>query len=358
MGTPEAGAAASPLARMHGLTGAEYWNDGCVRDEIAYALARGAVGATSNPSLVLDAMRKESAHWTGRVAALHAAHPALPEDELTWTLIEEMAVGSAALLEGHGRLSLQTNPTWYGDAARITAQASRFAALAPNIQVKIPVTSAGISAIEEATFAGISINATVSFTVPQALAVGEAVERGLRRREAAGLSVAGMAPVCTLMFGRLDDWMRAIVERDQLSVDPRALDWAGIAVVKRSVELYRERGYRTRLLGGAFRHMLHWTELMGADLILTIPYQWQVQFNASGLVPARSLGVPVDPAVVAELLAHLPDFRRAYEPDGLSVAEFDTYGATVRTLRGFIGAYHELIAAVRDVVLPSPDVRP
>jgi transaldolase len=343
---------------MRELTGTEYWNDGCVRDEIAYALARGAVGATSNPSLVLEAMRKESAHWTERVRALHAAAPWLPEDELSWTLIEEMAVGSAALLEGRGRLSLQTNPTWYGDAQRITAQAVRFSGLAPNIQVKIPVTAAGIAAIEEATFAGVSINATVSFTVPQALAVGEAVERGLRRREAAGLSLDGMTPVCTLMFGRLDDWMRAIVERDQLSINPAALDWAGIAVVKRSVALYRERGYRTRLLGGAFRHLLHWTELVGGeDLILTIPYPWQLRFNASGLTPARRVDVPVEPALVAELLERLPDFRRAYEPDGLSVADFDTYGATVRTLRGFIGAYHDLMAAVRDVVLPNPDVR-
>jgi transaldolase len=347
----------SPLARMRGLTGAEYWNDGCVRDEIAYALARGAVGATSNPSLVLEAMRKESAHWTGRIRALQAASPALPEDGLTWALIEEMAVGSAALLNGVGRLSLQTNPTWYGDAGRITAQAIRFAGLAPNMQVKIPVTAAGIEAIEEATFAGVSINATVSFTVPQALAVGEAVERGLRRREAAGLSVAGMTPVCTLMFGRLDDWMRAIVERDQLSIHPGALDWAGIAVVKRAVALYRERGYRTRLLGGAFRHLLHWTELTGPELLLTIPYPWQVRFNASGLAPAARLAEPVPPWIVAELEAHLPDFRRAYELDGLAIAEFDGYGATVRTLRGFIGAYHELIAAVREVVLPNPDVR-
>ncbi len=352
-----ADAGASPLARMRGLTGADYWNDGCVRDEIAYALARGAVGATSNPSLVLEAMRKESAHWTDRIRALHLASPSLPEDELTWALIEEMAVGSAALLAGVGRLSLQTNPTYYGDAERITQQAIRFDSLAPNMQVKIPVTAAGIAAIEETTFAGISINATVSFTVPQALAVGEAVERGLRRREAAGLDVSGMTPVCTLMFGRLDDWMRAIVERDQLSMHPGALDWAGIAVVKRAVRLYQERGYRTRLLGGAFRHLLHWTELMGPELLLTIPFPWQVRFNASRLTPAARLAEPVAPWIVAELVEHLPDFQRAYEPDGLSVAEFDGYGATVRTLRGFSGAYHDLIAAVRDVVLPNPEVR-
>ena len=58
-----------------------------------------------------------------------------------------------------------------------------------------------------------------------------------------------------------------------------------------------------------------------------------------------------------ELLTRLPDFRRAYEPDGLAVEDFARYGATVRTLRGFIGSYHDLVAAVRDILLPNPDVR-
>ena len=53
-------------------------------------------------------------------------------------------------------------------------------------------------------------------------------------------------------------------------------------------------------------------------------------------------------------MAKLPDFRRAYEPDGLSVEEFDAYGATVRTLRSFISSYHDLVAVVRDFMLPSP----
>ena len=68
--------------------------------------------------------------------------------------------------------------------------------------------------------------------------------------------------------------------------------------------------------------------------------------------------MPVDPGLVDELLERIPDFGRAYEPDGLTIDEFDGYGATVRTLRGFIKSYHDLVGAIRDVVLPDPDVRP
>ncbi len=89
-----------------------------------------------------------------------------------------------------------------------------------------------------------------------------------------------------------------------------------------------------------------------------MPHAWQVRFNDSGIVPVPRMDVPVDPALVDELMRRIPEFPLAYEPDALSPAEFDTYGATVRTLRQFIGAYHDLVAAIRDIVLPNPDVRP
>jgi transaldolase len=66
---------------------------------------------------------------------------------------------------------------------------------------------------------------------------------------------------------------------------------------------------------------------------------------------------PVEPGVVDELLARFPDFRRAYEPQGLALDEFDDYPPTVRTLRSFIGSYHDLLAAVTDAQLPNPDTR-
>ena len=69
------------------------------------------------------------------------------------------------------------------------------------------------------------------------------------------------------------------------------------------------------------------------------------------------IDVPVDPGYVAELSGLIPDFRRAYDAEGLRPAEFDTYGATTRTLRQFIKAYHDLVAAIRDIILPNPDLR-
>ncbi len=356
----------SPLLTMVREQPTDYWNDSCAIDELEYAVARGATGATSNPTIVLDVLRKEKARWVPRIAQLAVLRPAWTELDLTWALVEEMAVRGAAVLEPvfraeggrKGRLSLQTDPANYRNADRMFDQGSVFAGLAPNIQVKFPATSAGLEAIERATAAGININATVSFTVAQALAVAQAVERGLDARAASGGDISTMSPVCTLMIGRLDDWMRTLVDRDGIAIHPDALNWAGIAAFKRALQIYRERGYRTRLLAAAYRHRLHWTELVGGDVILTMPHAWQVRFNASGIVPESRIDEPVDPDLIGELSSRIPDFLRAYEPDGLAVAEFDAYGATVRTLRGFIRSYHDLIGAVRDVMLPDPDTRP
>lgn len=356
----------SPLLRMTQETPTQYWNDSCVIEELDYAVTRGATGATSNPSIVLEVMKKEKAHWVPRVHELAAANPSWTEVELTWAIIEEMAARGAAVLQPvfdraggrHGRLSLQTNPANHRDPQRMVEQALRFDRLAPNIQVKFPATASGIAAIEEATFRGININGTVSFTVSQAIAIAEAVERGLDRRAAAGHDVADMSPIATIMIGRLDDWMKVVVERDDLAVHPDAPNWAGIAAFKRAYGIFRERGYRARLLAAAYRHRLHWTELVGGDVSMTLPHAWQVRFNGSGIVPRPRMDEPVDPGLLDDLFERIPDFRRAYEPDGMTPDEFEGFGASARTLRAFIKSYHDLMGAIRDLVLPDPDLRP
>jgi transaldolase len=158
------------------------------------------------------------------------------------------------------------------------------------------------------------------------------------------------------MIGRLEDWLKVVCARDGILVTPGIVEWAGIAVFKRAYALYGERGYRTRLLSGAFRNHLPWSQLIGGDIVITIPPAWQRQLNASGISVRARIDEPVDAGIVAELTDRLPEFRLAYEPEGLAAAELDGYGATVRTLRTFVAATHELAARIRDVMLPDPDV--
>jgi len=343
----------SPLHETVTTTATDYWNDSCSLEELSYAIEHGATGATSNPTIVGEVLQKEMPLWRDRIAELIGESPCATEDEIAWQLIEEMAVKAAQLLLGKGRLSIQTNPKLYRDADRLVEQGLRFASLAPNMQVKVPATRAGIAAIEELTAAGVSINATVCFTVPQALAVGAAVERGLGRHGDAG----DMTPVCTIMVGRLDDWIEIAAAKTGTLLTPGVVNWAGIACVKRAYPIYKERGYRTRLLAAAYRNHLHWSELIGGDVVLTIPYKWQRLFNASDIDVKPRFDDPVPEDALAELTARVPDFVRAFEPEGMTADEFDMFGATRRTLRGFIASYQELVATIRDFMLPDPDRR-
>jgi transaldolase len=354
-------------SKLHQITQqfpTDYWNDSCSVEELSYAVAHGAVGATTNPTIVHYVLKKELHLWKDRIRALIDDNPTWSEHEVTWKLFEEMGARGAAILQPvyerykgkKGRLSIQTDPSFYRNAEAITRQAIHFSQLAPNMQVKAPVTQAGLQAIEEATFQGVSANATVSFTVPQAIAVAKAVERGLNRRVANGGAIAEMSPVCTIMVGRTDDWVKIVTKKDGIAIDPSFADWAGIACMKKAAEIYRQRGYRARLLVAAYRHLGHISEFMGGDLILSIPYDWQLKFNESDIPVEERMSRPVEAHILKALYEKVPDFRRAYDEDGLTIPEFDTYGATVRTLRGFIGSAHDLMAAVRDFMLPNPDL--
>ncbi len=353
----------SPLFQMTQTTPTCLWNDSASIEELTYSIDNGAVGATCNPSIVVSVLKKEMPQWKDRILSLYASHPTATEDEIAWMIVEEMSVNAARLLKpifdrehGHnGRLSIQTDPRNYRNADVMVEQAIRFSQLAPNMIVKIAATCAGMVAIEEATYRGVSINATVSFTLPQAIAVAQAVERGLKRREAEGKDISTMGPVCTLMVGRLDDWLKVLMEKQQLSVDPGYLEWAGVAVFKKTYKLFRERGYRLRLLSAAFRNHMHWSELIGGDVVISPPCAWQRRYNASDIEVIPRIDNPVDPKIVDTLLKKFPDFARAYNEKGMTPEEFDFFGSTRRTLRGFAASCAELAGMIRDVILPNPD---
>jgi transaldolase len=327
-------------------------------------MEHGAVGATCNPVIVLGVLKQEINSWRGRILSLIQEFPATTEEEIAWRLVRDISIQAAAVLmpifdqqQGrNGRLSIQTDPRLFRDAEAMVKQAIEFDGLAPNMIVKIPVTQAGIPAIEEATYRGISINATVCFTLPQCVAVAEAVERGLKRREQEGKEIATMGPVCTIMVGRLDDWLKLQAEKTNLAVDPGYLEWAGVAVFKKTYEIFCERGYRLRLLSAAFRNHMHWSEFIGGDVVISPPYSWQVRFNGSDIEVRPRMDVPVSAAVIDTLSRKFPDFCRAYSEGALVPSEFDSFGPTRRTLRQFIAACHDLDGLVRDFLIPNPDV--
>ncbi len=334
------------------------WMDSCGENELNYALERGCVGATSNPAIVGAVIKSELSIWENRIKEMAAERKDMTEEDIAWGLIYEIgALRSKKLLplfaesKGiKGRLSIQTNPKYYRDTAKMLAQADIINKLGENMQVKMPASEAGIKAMEEATYKGISINATVSFTVAQAIAVAEAVERGIKRREAEGLPVDTMSPVCTIMIGRTDDWMKKYTDEKDIIVDPECLEWSGVAVMKEAYRIYKERGYRTRLLSAACRNHHHWSQLIGGELSMTIPFNWHKKLNSCEVEVKSRINEPVKEEYMNQL-RKISEFDKSFKEDGMKLSEFEKYGGFRTTVSGFIGGYDELLKLVRGYMI-------
>jgi transaldolase len=277
----------SPLHTMTLISPTEFWNDSCSVSELTAAIANGATGGTSNPIIVGQVLKKELDTWKPRIIDLIKTNPTASEEVIAWLIMEEITVNASKLLKPifdknngrNGRLSIQTNAKYYRDAKAMVAQALHFNSLYPNNNIKLPVTKAGIEAIEELSYQGVSVNATVSFTVPQSIAVAEAVEKGIERRKKEGKDVSTMSPICTIMVGRLDDWIKVIAAKKDVITDPGYLEWPGVAAAKKAYKLFKERGYRTRILNAAYRNHFHWSEFIGGEMSMTITADWQQRLN-------------------------------------------------------------------------------
>jgi len=349
----------SPLEQMSKTTPTQFWNDNCSLKDLTFAIEHGAVGATTNPVIVGQVLEAELDSYVPVIKKLIADNPGASEDEIAWLLNEQMAVDGAKVLEPvfkatdgkAGYISIQTNAKLYRNPDKMADQAEHFKTLAPNIMVKMPVTEAGVKAVEESTYRGVNVNATVSFAVPQALAVAEAVERGLARREKDGLVNSDMHPICTIMVGRIEDWLKEVANAEGIIVDPAALDVSGVAVFKNAYKIYKERGYKTRLLAAAYRNHYHWSEFVGGEVSMTIPPNWIRRFVKSDVTVENRMDNPVDPALLAQLQRHFPDFNRAYNADGMKPAEFGSFGATRRTLMQFLNGYDGMISIIREFMI-------
>jgi transaldolase len=139
------------------------------------------------------------------------------------------------------------------------------------------------------------------------------------------------------MIGRLDDYLREVAHDRRAQVSEADIRQAGLAVAKRAYSIYQKRGYEAVLLVAALRGTYHLTELAGAALLMSIHPSYQEPFVTQDFPRETRIDRPV-PADVVERLQQVPDFTRAYEPDGMTPSEFVSFGTTQRTLSQFIEA--------------------
>jgi transaldolase len=259
-------AQARPTRRLHEL-GQSLWLDSISRKLVdggglqRYIDEFSVTGLTSNPT-IFDKAIKDSQDYDASIRK-HAAAGRGGEDLLFDVVLEDLTRAADLFRPAHdasdgvdGWVSLELSPKLADDttasvdaAVKLHARADR-----PNLFIKIPGTTAGVPAIEEAIFLGVPINVTLLFSQVQYQAAAEAYLRGLERRLHAGLHLR-VPSVASIFVSRWD-----VAAAKDVPTAPR--ERLGIAVAKQAYVFYRQLHvsprWRRLAEAGARRQRLLW----------------------------------------------------------------------------------------------------
>jgi transaldolase len=322
-------------------------------------------GVTTNPPLSLAAMRDDPQRWTQWIRTYHAAHPDANDERTFWALYKEIVrLGAAAfnpLFEAtgykYGHISAQVDPRDSFNTEAMLREAIELSALSPNVMIKVPGTREGMPVLRELTRRGISTNCTLAYTLGQFAAAAENVQAGLLEARADGVDLTGWKSVVTDMSARWEsapDFETEAAEHGiELTLEDRR--WASIAVFKRAFRLFRQRAYPSKMLMCSIRlgpeehGCWHLEHTAGADVVFTLPPAFLTDFipqcDALSFKPRIWEDIPRD---VMARLEKIPYFTRSYEPERLSVDEFNDLTCLQSTAREFSKATEGMVSFARE----------
>lgn len=313
-------------------------------------------GCTTNPPLSWQAVQADPDFWRAWIDDLIGAHPEMDLAGLTWAVYKEVVKRGAEMYlpifnASRGRfgwISGQLDPRLFTETERMIHDAEELHALSPNVMIKVPASMQGIEVVKILTSRGISTNTTVCFTLPQILASADAAMEGIRLAEQNNVDLSRWRAVITMMIGRLTENqvldMQAARKNIRLSWQDK--HWFGIAVFRRAYRMLTEGGYASKMLACSMRagplvagKMRFWDveKLAGGDIVYTCPpYVLEPLFEIGGELNFEPQierdDVPKD---VMEKLMQIPYCIQAYDPNGLSLEQFNDHPATVSTVTAF-----------------------
>ena len=335
--------------QLHDL-GQSLWLDNITRGLLAsgtlgrYIQEFSVTGLTSNPT-IFDLAIKSAGSYDDAIR--RKADEGKSGEALFFELALEDLTRAADLFRPafdatggvDGWVSLEVSPLLADDTAGTVKAAAQLHARAqrPNLFIKIPGTSAGIPAIEEAIFAGVPVNVTLLFSREQYVAAAGAYMRGIERRIAAGRDPK-VASVASIFVSRWD-----VAVKDK--VREKLRNGLGIAIAMRSYKAYRDLlaspRWRKLAAAGAQPQRLLWAStgtkdpaaldvlyieaLAAPDTINTIPEKTLLAFAEHGKV---GNAMPVDGGNAETMLA---EYTREGIDDEALAARLQREGAEAFT---------------------------
>jgi len=314
-----------------------WWNDSADISELKNAIEHGAKGVTTNPVLVAEAIYSKPDEWKECLSTIPAE---IPKKDKAEAIIKAVTIRVAEMFlpvyeetnGAQGYVCAQVDPRKAGDRAFMLDMAKRISSWAPNIAVKLPVTAAGLDVLEECAAEGITVTATVSFTVPQVIQIGKRYQKGIERARKSGVKPGRCFAV--VMVGRIDDYLRDVIHDRKMDIPESDIIQCGTAIIKRAYKYFKENGFEAVLMPAGMRGEYHAEALAGAEMSFSINPKIQVMLPKIAKPYVEKIDEEVSEETIRRLSA-LDEFVRAYEPDGMKPEEFITYGVTQKTLAQF-----------------------
>lgn len=330
--------------RVAAVTPTRFWVNNPSSGELEKAVAAGAISCTTNPAYCSKLLRSEPDYIAGLIDQV-----ARGADDLDAAADRVYRIASARIVDrlrplydasqgAQGFVTLQGDPREDEDPACIVAAALRYRELGPNFMAKIPVTAAGLDAIEAMVASDIPICATEVFAISQAIGVCEAYRKAC--------AATGNHPpfYVTHISGIFDQYLSEFVRSRGIAISPEILRHAGCSIGRKQYRLLKQRGYDAILLGGGARGTQHFTEFVGGEMHITINWSTaQTLIEENSPVVSR-IGIIEPPEIIEELDDKLPDFGRAYHEDGLALDEFAEFGPVQLFRNSFLEGQGQLLA--------------
>lgn len=337
--------------RVKDLTPTKFWVNNVTREEAQLGIDAGATGCTQNPSYTW----KMISHPTEGEYAMKLLRESLKEsdddNEVESILQRKLVKGISDIFmplweKSHGKygyVSIQGDPIHEDDPQVILDEARKNREMNPNIMIKIPATKAGLEAMEVLIAEGTPINGTEVMTLQQTIDLCEIYKRVSEK--------TGKKPPVyySLITGIYNEWLRKDVAAKNIDINPDVLYQAGMVVAKKVYNLTHDRGYELGFIGGGVRTLDDFYQMVGGDVNITMNWKGSCDklIEADAVVESRLFN-PAQEMVIDELNAKLPQFRQAYWENGLSVDEYEEFGAVEYFRDMFVSAWNNVLKVVAE----------
>jgi len=328
--------------RVYDLTGTKFWINNVTADEARMAIDAGATGCTQNPSYTWKILSNPEAGKAADKILDEIFRETDDNNEVECILQRKLVKGISDIFldvwkathGDHGYVSIQGDPIHEEDPEVIINEGRKNREMNPNVMIKIPATSAGLQAMEVLLAENTPVNATEVMGISQALDVCKMYRKISLK--------TGKTPKIyySLITGIYDEYLYKSVEKQGIKIDPDILYLSGLIIAKKvyniTKSLYPEVGF----IGGGVRGLHHFTEMVGADVCITMNWPGQAEELLKQDLPVvPRFFNPAPENYIDELLVKVPEFRQAYMTDGLNINDYEHFGPVEYFRNMFIGSW-------------------